>query len=159
MKVIRRVEPSIYYQAEAFHIAALTLYQAEAMEYRGAPFIVNASFALELYLKAFDGETVFKESSEYCEFVTQYKQVVSKGNTQGHGLSSLFNRLAQEYKDKIVSQLVGLTFQWTPEMFFEKYNNHFVSWRYGFEGNRSSYVASDVLDMLSVLQNVGKEYL
>ncbi|WP_102385055.1 hypothetical protein BCU19_05640 [Vibrio cyclitrophicus] len=159
MKIIRRVEPSIYYQAEAFHIAALTLHQAEAMEYRGAPFIVNASFALELYLKAFDGKTVFKEPSEYRDFVTQYKQLVSKGSKRGHDLSSLFNGLAQEYKEKVASHLVDLTFPLSPAMFFEKYNNHFVSWRYGFEGNRSSYVASEVLDMLSALQHVGKGYL
>ncbi len=159
MKITRRVEPSIYYQAEAFHIAALTLHQAEAMENRGAPFIVNASFALELYLKAFEGKTVFKDPTEYCESVTHYNQIVSKGSKQGHDLSSLFNGLAQEYKDKIVSQLAGSMFQLTPEIFFKKYNNHFVSWRYGFEGNRSSYVASEVLDMLSVLQHVGKEYL
>ncbi|WP_217517494.1 hypothetical protein [Vibrio metschnikovii] len=80
MKLSRRVEPRIYHQAEAFHIAALTLHHSEAMKHRGSPFIVNASFALELYLKAFDGETVFKEPSEYCEFV--YTLGISKASAQ-----------------------------------------------------------------------------
>ncbi|WP_255229063.1 hypothetical protein [Pseudoalteromonas sp. HM-SA03] len=40
MKVVRHVEPKIYYQAEAFHIAADVLHESELMKYRGAPFIV-----------------------------------------------------------------------------------------------------------------------
>lgn len=159
MKIVRPVEPSIYYQAEAFHIAAITLHEAAAMIHRGAPFIVNASFALELYLKAFDGKTVFKAPSEYCEGVVQYEEVVSKGGEHGHHLSSLFISLAQEYKDKIKLQLSEIGFSLSAQAFFEKYNNHFVSWRYGFEGNRSSYVANEVLMMLSALQKVGKGYV
>ncbi|WP_025564532.1 hypothetical protein [Psychromonas sp. SP041] len=159
MKVVRKVEPRVYYQAEAFHIAAETLNESKSMEFRGAPFIVNASFALELYLKCFDGQTIFDKPTEYFEGVTQYGKVFSKGNEQGHHLSSLFNSLSIEYQNKVIDKFDALDGELLASNFFEKYNTHFVTWRYGFEGNHSSYVAAEVLIMLSVLQSVGKEYL
>lgn len=63
MKILRKTEPNIYYKAEGFHIAAQVLNQANEMQYRGSPFIVNATFAIELYLKCFDGKTIFNRPS------------------------------------------------------------------------------------------------
>ncbi|QZO11368.1 hypothetical protein [Pseudoalteromonas piscicida] len=159
MKVVRQVEPKIYYQAEAFHIAADVLHESELMKYCSAPFIVNASFALELYLKCFDGKTVFKKPSVYCEGVVQYERVIGNVSQQGHNLQNLFGGLPCEYKEKIVSKFDALEMGLSAESFFETNSKHFVSWRYGFEGNNGSYVASEVLAMLSVLQSVGQEYL
>ena len=159
MEVLRQVEPRIYYQAEAFHIAAITLYESDTMKYRGAPFIVNASFALELYLKCLDGQTIFDKPSEYSESVTQYERVYSKGAQKGHQLSSLFESLSCEYKDKIANQFYAVSNGLPADKFFVKYNKHFVSWRYGFEGNNDGYVAAEILAMLSVLQAVGNVHL
>lgn len=60
MKVKRLIEPNVFYKAEAFHIASKLLYEADSLNGRGGPFIVNAAFSLELYLKSTLSTTIFE---------------------------------------------------------------------------------------------------
>lgn len=159
MKVFRKVEPNIYYQAEGFHIAANILSSLDAMKYRGSPFIVNAIFAVELYLKSLNGETVFDAPSQYCQGVTQYNKVFSKSLTGGHDLKILYKALSSENRSQIMQSFEHQITYLTAEDFFEKYNHHFVSWRYGFEGNAASFNSSEILVMLDTLKVVGAQYI
>ncbi|MBB1278997.1 MULTISPECIES: hypothetical protein [unclassified Pseudoalteromonas] len=159
MKVLRKAEPNIYYKAESFHIAAQVLNQANEMQYRGSPFIVNATFAIELYLKCFDGQTVFNQPSEYCEGVTKYENVTSEGSNRGHDLGKLFNHLNDANRKQISSAFEKRISGITSEEFFEKYRDHFVSWRYGFEGNATVYSPSEILVMLEVLKESASQYI
>ena len=159
MKVLRKAEPNIYYKAEGFHIAAQVLNQANEMQYRGSPFIVNATFAIELYLKCFDGQTVFNRPSEYCEGVTKYENVTSEGSNRGHDLGKLFNNLNDENRKQISTAFEKRISGITSEEFFEKYRDHFVSWRYGFEGNATAYSPSEILVMLEVLKECASQYI
>lgn len=161
MKVLREAEPNIYYKAEGFHIAAKVLHQAQAkeMQHRVTPFIVNATFAIELYLKCFDGYTVFKLPSEYCEGVVKYENVTSEGSNRGHDLVKLFERLNDANRKQISSAFEKRRNGITSEEFFKKYKDHFVSWRYGFEGNGTAFSSSEILVMLDVLKESASQYI
>ncbi len=105
MKIDRTVEPNVFYKAEAFHIAAKVLFDNEEMKYRGAPFIVNASFSLELYLKSFMSSTYFDKPEKYYDGVTLYNRVYSKSghSGQGHDLSNLYKQLPESIKLELIS--------------------------------------------------------
>lgn len=161
MDIIRKTEPSIFYQAEAFHISAKLLQNSSDLQGRGSPFIVNACFAIELYLKCFDGETIFNGPSEsnYCSDVTEYKEVTSKVNSHGHDLLKLFKNLSEVNRKKISSIFEQQTGTGTTDDFFDKYKEHFITWRYGFEGNRTSYKSAEVLLMLDSLREISSQYI
>lgn len=159
MKVLRKTEPNIYYKAEGFHIAAELLNRASEMQYRGSPFIINATFAIELYLKCLDGETIFHRPSEYCEGVTQYEKVTSKGSNRGHDLGKLFSCINETNRQQISCAFEKRINGITSQEFFKKYSDHFVSWRYGFEGNATAYTPSEILTMLEVLKENAAQHI
>lgn len=97
MEVKCTIEPNIFYKAKAFHIAAKLLYENDSLNGRGGPFIVNAMFSLELYLKSILSITIFNNGREYADGVMQYDSVHSKSKHKGNGhdLYSLFSQLPQ----------------------------------------------------------------
>ncbi|WP_053982312.1 hypothetical protein [Marinagarivorans algicola] len=159
MRISRKSEPNIYYKAEGFHIAAQILNKANEMQHRGSPFIVNATFAIELYLKCFDGKTVFNRPFEYCEGVTRYENVTSEASNRGHDLGKLFSHLNDANRKQISSAFEKRISGITSEEFFEKYRDHFVLWRYSFEGNATTYSPSEILVMLEVLKEIASQYI
>ena len=159
MKVLRKVEPNIYSKAEGFHIAAQILNQANEMQYRGSPFIVNATFAIELYLKCLDAKTVFNKPSNECDGFTKYEKVSSESSNRGHDLGKLFNKINEVHRDQISSSFEQRINGISSEEFFGKYRDHFVSWRYGFEGNATAYCSSEILAMLETLKENAAQYI
>ena len=159
MKVSRKVEPNIFYSAEAFHISAELLQRSAEMQYRGAPFIVNASFALELYLKCFNASTKFSKPTNNTEGVVSYAQVSSEGNSRGHQLKDLFNELSNDLKDQIRSEFSLRVNGVNADEFFLENSRHFINWRYSFERNAETYIAKNVLSMLNVLKTIAMKYL
>lgn len=150
LTVKRIVEPNIFYKGEAFHIAAVSLSDLNDLEGRGGPFIVNAMFSLELYLKSVLGETKFSEPSEYCKDVTIYNKIYSE-SMRGHDLLKLYSSVDSELKEEIDSayKLQGVNISISD--FFEKYQSHFLDWRYSFEGNAKAYNPKEILDALHVI--------
>ena len=156
LTVNRIIEPNIFYKGEAFHIAAEALSGLKDLEGRGGPFIVNAMFALELYLKSILGETKFTEPSEYCDGVTSYSKVYSESK-KGHVLSDLYGYVDSEIKNEIDSAYSQVGSKITMADFFKKYRSHFVDWRYSFEGNAKAYTEKEILDALIVFNNILKK--
>lgn len=150
LTVKRAVEPNIFYKGEAFHLAAVALSDMNELEGRGGPFIVNAMFSLELYLKSVLGATKFAEPSEYCIDVTIYNKVYSESK-KGHVLSKLYLSIDAELKKEIDSAYDIEGEKISICEFFDKYQSHFVDWRYSFEGNAKEYNKKEILDVLHVI--------
>ena len=150
MEVKRTIEPNVFYKAEAFHIAAKLLHENDLLHGRGGPFIVNAMFSLELYLKSILSITIFNNGREYADGVMQYDSVHSKSkhNGNGHDLFSLFSQLPETTKLELDALLTTEHNTISLSDFFNKYKNHFVEWRYSFEGNAKSYSPYDILQIL-----------
>lgn len=161
LKVERVIEPNVFYKAEAFHLAAKFLNDHDLLSGRGGPFIVNAMFALELYLKSALSATIFDDGVKSAEGVTQYEKVYSKSNFKGkgHDLNLLFNQIPEVLK----AELDLLSHESHHAMplteFFIKYKHHFIEWRYSYEGKSKAYTPHDILQVLSVLNTWGKYYL
>ncbi|UCJ18769.1 hypothetical protein K5Q02_10545 [Pseudomonas sp. MM211] len=160
-EIRRTIEPSVYYKAEGFHFAANILFDREELKHRGAPFIVNATFALELYLKSLLSKTVFEGSETHEEGYTSYNRVFSKSEHAGigHDLNNLYQQLSEEARagiEKINKELSG---KYSMSDFFNKNKAHFVSWRYSFEGNAEPYCAQDVISALESMKLYCSKYI
>ncbi|MBU0809520.1 MAG: hypothetical protein KKD30_16625 [Gammaproteobacteria bacterium] len=153
-EVRRTIEPSVYYKAEGFHIAAKILFDSEELKHRGAPFIINATFALELYLKCLLSKTIFEGPETHEEGYTSYNRVFSKSEHTGigHDLSNLYQQLPEEARAGIEKANKELSGKDSLSNFFNKNKAHFVSWRYSFEGNAEPYCAQDVISALEAMK-------
>lgn len=91
----------------------------------------------------------------------QYDSVYSKSehNGNGHNLSSLFSQLPEN----IVSELEIISAEEhngiSLNSFFKKYKNHFIEWRYSFEGKAQAYNANEILVVLNTLNKWGSKNL
>ena len=120
---------TMFAQANSFAETANLLYSRDLFNssYKGstvAPFIVNACFSIEIYLKAI--HEAYGESAK------------------GHDLSKLYDNLNESAKITIDSAANDVRPQYTlpMEATFEsclsELNNAFVNWRYVYEHNRLS---------------------
>lgn len=161
IEFIRTTEPNVYYRAEAFHITAKILHENAELKYRGAPFIINAVFSLELYIKCLMSKSIFETPEIHKEGFTSYKRAYSKSTHtgQGHDLDNLYQQLSEKTRlelEKINQELNGNI---SLAEFFKKNKDHFVKWRYSFEGNAEPYCAQDVLQTLNVLKSYASKYI
>ena len=129
---------------ESFHRVACSIFPEDLFDESDdghwfVPYIVNLSFACELYLKSLfsDGES----------------------ETRGHCLDVLYNQLSDEQKNLILNR---------PEFKGDKdfisnitrYNRMFEKWRYCFEAGKSREVDIVFLENLAiVLHDVAKDEL
>ena len=161
LKIECTVEPNVFYKAESFHLAAKLLNGSDLLVGRGGPFIVNSTFALELYLKSMMSATIFGNGHERHDGFIQYDKVHSKSEFEGkgHDLSSLFEQLPENIKTELelISRQENETFNLS--IFFKKYKNHFIDWRYSYEGTGESYISHDILMVLNALNDWCKKNL
>lgn len=155
VEVHRTIEPSIYYKAEGFHIAAKILFGSEELKHYGAPFIVNATFALELYLKSLISKTIFENPEIHEEGYTSYKRVYSQSmhTGQGHDLENLYQQLSKEVREGIDRTYKDLNGKRNVSDIFNMNKLHFSKWRYSFEGNADSYCAQDIITVLETMKS------
>lgn len=141
---------AIYLQAKAFATVAFDIKKKYLLRppYKpegAAPFVVNASFACELYLKAI--LSVFNQLEE------------------GHSLNTLFKHLPNKAKDKVNKLCKELSKQYQVEesvLFknhLKKMNDAFTKYRYIFEKEEESINTSEVLFPLKVLELIAGEYV
>lgn len=161
VEINRATEPSVYYKAEAFHITAKILHENTELTYRGAPFIVNAAFSIELYIKCLMSKTIFEGPETHKEGYTSYERVYSKSTntSQGHNLDNLYQQLPEKTRLKLEEINQKLNGKKTLAEFFNQNKYHFVSWRYSFEGNAKPYCAEHVLQVLNALKSYASEHV
>tara|TARA_R110000772_G_scaffold267264_1_gene390857 strand:+ start:1105 stop:1587 length:483 start_codon:yes stop_codon:yes gene_type:complete len=148
LEVKRKIEPNVFYKAESFHFSAKIINESNLLNGRGGPFIVNAMFALELYLKSVLSTTVFGNGHE-SEGGVRYDQVYSKSDFKGkgHNLFTLYEQLPESIKSEL--ELLSQSEPISLSSFFDTYKNHFIEWRYSYEGNAKSYKPHDILSVLN----------
>ncbi|MGE8100525.1 hypothetical protein ACQKP6_21705 [Pseudomonas fluorescens] len=161
LEIHRPTEPSVYYKAEAFHIAAKILHGNAALNYRGAPFIVNAAFSLELYLKSLMSKTILEAPEIHGEGYTSYNRTYSrsKHTGSGHDLNNLYQKLSEKIRSELQKNHQELSGNFSLTDFFNKNKAHFVNWRYSFEGDAEPYCAQDVLHVLDTFKSYASRYI
>ncbi|PSU99765.1 hypothetical protein [Photobacterium kishitanii] len=136
---------TMFAQAQSFGQAAMLIYKRDLANfprnpYGIAPFIVNAAFSVEMYLKCLQQ---------------------AHGEIKGtHVLTSLYKALPNKVKDKIkiVCSLnedkhkveKGLPFKDHLKII----NNAFVEWRYWYEGKSEQFDIAQVIFILDILHDV-----
>ncbi len=133
---------SIYRQAESFSHVALRIYKTDLATHPRnplgiVPFVVNAAFSAEMYLKCLQ--------SIYGEV------------TQSHILTVLFKALDNRTKDKInkTSKQLRVNYDVDQKMLFRAHlkgiNDAFVDWRYIYEKDADYIDIQQTIFVLHVL--------
>jgi HEPN domain-containing protein len=136
---------SIYNQAQSFANTSAYLYEKDLKSLPRnlqsiTPFVVNAAFSAEMYLKCL--------------------QEVHGQITESHVLTALFKSLPNKVKDKInkASKKFESQYQIEKGMLFKNHlkniNNAFVDWRYIYEKNYESINIEQTIFVLQVLHEV-----
>lgn len=137
------------------------IYDSKIEDWR-SPFIVNASFAIELYLKSMQkGSQVYgppftisfgsteKEPKRSHKLVHSTSKVSFKGN--GHNLLNLFSQIPKRNQGYLLHIFSQPNHDIEFENFLIEHNKTFISWRYCFEGKTEPFSAKKVLKVLEVL--------
>jgi hypothetical protein len=136
---------SIYNQAQSFANTSAYLYEKDLKSLPRnpqsiTPFVVNAAFSAEMYLKCL--------------------QEVHGQITESHVLTALFKSLPNKVKDKInkASKKFESQYQIEKGILFKNHlkniNNAFVDWRYIYEKNYESINIEQTIFVLQVLHEV-----
>ncbi|MCP4745547.1 MAG: hypothetical protein GY874_05305 [Desulfobacteraceae bacterium] len=155
LKIEQKVNPEVFYRAQAFHIAAKILHEnhKKKLKYYGDPFIVNSALSIELYLKSMLSCLYFDDRKNTThEKVFIYEKVFSKAE-HGHSLKGLFKKIPSEFQTEIKTRCYNVSKPIKISEFFEKHAESFVNHRYSFEGKTRSYEANEFLIVMDVLNN------
>ena len=136
---------SIYNQAQSFANTAAYLYEKDLKSLPRnpqsiTPFVVNAAFSAEMYLKCL--------------------QEIHGQITESHVLTVLFKSLPNKVKDKInkTSKKFESQYQIEKGILFKNHlknmNNAFVDWRYIYEKNYESLNIQQIIFVIQVLHEV-----
>lgn len=139
---------SVQDHAWEFHKAAGVLFDNGFV---GAAVIVNASFALELYLKCLNADLVFSDPSQLKAQVYLYGIVYDEPREKGHRLTPLFQalpwwlqvHLSERYSTSALTETAA-----SLEEALALFNNVFVEWRYVFEGRASGVKVTFLFELL-----------
>jgi len=153
LKVEQEVNPEVFYRAEAFHIAAKILIDCNQLKFKGGPFIVNSALSIELYLKSMLSCKCFDNLEDGI-----YGSVYSKVN-YGHDLATLFTQIPNNYQKELNIRCRKASTPINISEFFDEYKDCFIKWRYSFEGGAQSYKPNEVLIVMDVLNQLGKDNL
>lgn len=144
------IEKSIYDQAVSFANASNHIYEKDLKTLprnpQGiAPFVVNAAFSAEMYLKCL--------------------LEISGKNVHSHTLTTLFKALPNKLKDKINKKKKQLEAEYDVEgdVLFKEHlkniNNAFVNWRYVHETNNEYVHIPTTIFILHVLHQTSVDEL
>ena len=139
---------SMYRQAVSFATTSAYLYEKDLLKaprnhFSIAPFIVNAAFGIEIYLK-----TLAK---------------IHGKNLKGHELLKLFDSLPSEAKKSIDATMPhcakerGITLPINFRNCISELNNTFVEWRYIYEKEHSEVHIQEMIFVMQCLHQVCSE--
>ena len=146
------VDDNILNLALSYSKVAKLIYESDIDDWR-SPFIVNSTFAIELYFKSMLSTQKYIAGPKLSE--TQTKMVYQKSTTdfsgQGHDLENLFEQIPDDKRQfllKIFSQHPNnLDFT----KFLKDHKKHFVNWRYCFEGKAETFTPENIITVLDVM--------
>ena len=133
MKIPLKVNRDVLHQADLFRDAARLLQVIDSKLH--VPFIVNAAFAIELYLKALNSSKCFNKPSEISPGVISYESVTSKPVTWGHSLVDIYDALVEDIKIYLDDEFLNARISADCDSlrdFLSQINKAFVQWRYIF---------------------------
>lgn len=150
---------SVRSHAENFHEAASLLYEEGTTV---APVIVNAAFALELYLKSLNSDIEWPSQADLDAQVYLYGIVTDQPKERGHNLSELFCALPVDLQDYLSKQYATSPLVVTKSSLVEavaSFDNVFETWRYMYEGKAESVEVGFLLELLSFMDAVTLELI
>ena len=137
--------------ADAFRATAQIL--NECSDSMGVPTVVNAAFALELYLKSLNIEWKFSNTKEIAQ--SGKKPYISRSPMQkGHLPSKLFEALKQPVRESLEERYKLSPYNGCDQSLknaIEDFDGLFERWRYIFEGQCSYVNITSLFDMLAFL--------
>ena len=141
---------------------ARIIYDSELDDWR-SPFIVNASFAIELYLKSmqkgsitYGPPTTISFGTTHDKPLKTHKLVHSTSKISfegsGHNLLNLFSQIPKRNRDYLLHIFSQPNHAIDFEKFLQEYSKAFMSWRYCYEGKTETFSAEKVLKVLEILE-------
>ncbi|MCF8056649.1 MAG: hypothetical protein K9K37_08425 [Desulfocapsa sp.] len=138
------------------------IYDSKLEDWR-SPFIVNASFAIELYLKSMQKGTKtygppFEISFGSEQNPPRKKQMMLHSKSEisykgdGHNLLNLFAQIPERNRDYLLHIFSQPGHDIDFEDFLKEHKKAFISWRYCYEGKTETFSAKKVLNVLRIIE-------
>ena len=148
---------SIRHVARQFKWTVDTLYSQSWSTDGPASLVVNGALSIELYLKSFNAQMVFKGEYEIEPGVVGYEDVVTEVLSKVHQPSELYEALPKDTRDWLVHQFSKERPAYDLGHWFRQFDGVFVTWRYLYEGNASRVPVTDLLDLIAFLERRSQE--
>ncbi|WP_155833537.1 hypothetical protein [Halomonas sp. BC04] len=157
MKINEIQSGAVRHVARQFKWMVDTLYSGAWSTEGPAPLVVNGALAIELYLKSFNAQLVFKVGYEVEPGFVSYEDMVTEVLSKAHQPSKLYKDLPrkvqawlqQEFAEERPGQDLG---DW-----LRQFDGAFVKWRYHYEGNASRVPVTDLLHLLVFFESRSQE--
>lgn len=151
MRIKKRINREVLATARNFYNASLFLDKNGF----GSPTIVNAVFACEIFLKAFNANLVLKGKKYIANGVFRYTKVSNVPNSKHHSIVDLFDEIDQDIKEIILQQYnKSKKINKDIEYLLNQINTAFIEWRYPFEQKNNTINISELFILLSILDNI-----
>jgi len=154
LSVSKNVDNYVLDAAKSYIETALLIYGLELKPELKGPFIVNATFAMELYFKSMMAKARYGPEKKLSNTMTKYEWMYSETifNGNGHNLLNLFSQVPEKFKNEILDKFKKHPEKVDLELFLEEHKKNFVNWRYSFEGKSKPYCPKTVLTVLNILK-------
>ncbi|PKN17916.1 MAG: hypothetical protein CVU71_10315 [Deltaproteobacteria bacterium HGW-Deltaproteobacteria-6] len=139
--------------ADSFYEAAQALNKFSDSR-MSVPTIVNATFALEIFLKSLNIKFSCEEPTEIMPGLTAFGRVREVPLETGHMPSKLFCALDANIKNGLENCFAQEQYRNKPKTLIEAlqaYDGDFQNWRYIFEGKAKSFDIQLLLELLRFL--------
>jgi len=145
--------PGVLGIADSFRETAETLNKLSDQR-MSIPTIVNAAFAIELFLKSLNIEFRFENPTQIMPGLTAFDRVREVPLKTGHLPSALFHALDQALQDELESHFAQANYRNKPLTLIaalQQYDGVFQDWRYIFEGHAKTIDIQALLELLRFL--------
>jgi hypothetical protein len=149
------VDYNILKLAKEYYESAKLIYNANSDGSLDSPFIVNATFYIELFLKSLLSEMHFGKKTKISETTTRHEWTHSKTvfDGKGHDLKNLFNQIPKKHRLGILEFFNNRSQVDDFEAFLDNHKNNFIKWRYSFEGKAGHFDRDQVHAVINTLNN------
>lgn len=145
--------PGVLNTADSFYEAAQALNKFSDSR-MSVPTIVNATFAIELFLKSLNIKFSCEEPTEIMPGVTAFGRVREVPLKTGHLPSKLFHALDSTIQSELENHFAQAQYQNKPITLIEAlqlYDGVFQAWRYIFEAQANTIDLQALLELLRFL--------
>lgn len=146
-------DPGVLKTADTFRAAAESLNACSESD-MSVPTVVNAAFALELYLKSLNMEWQLADPSEIASSGKKAWLASRSVLQRGHNPSKLFETLERSIQDSLEQRYKTSPHRSGAQSLkdaLQAFDGLFETWRYLFEGNCKSINISALFTMLAFL--------